>query len=564
MKNLTAERKILWGVGLVNALFLIIFIILMYPTSETADPFKGKENAIVFEGEVLPFSVQVDGETVLLPYKFVKEKIEPTAYIDEASSSIIMTTPSKVVQFKNKELKAFVNESSFELSAAVQKNDTGWVIPTDVIEEFYPYEFAYSEKTKVVTMIEKGKPIRKAEVVSIFKKKGIPIRKTASRKSPIYSYVDVKETVRVIKEEKNWHLVQKENGEFGYIDGKYLSQEWEEKKKWVTEEGPVKAENPLEGKKINMVWEAVYQNDIDVKKIPKMAGVNVVSPTWFELKNQNGDIRSKADAKYVKWAHKNKMQVWGLFSNAFDPDLTHEVLKDYNKRRHVIKQIVTYAETYELDGINIDFENVYLKDKEALVQFVRELTPYLHKQGLVVSLDVTIHSTSEMWSMFYDRKTLAEIVDYIAVMTYDEHPAASEVAGSVASLPWVESGLKGLLEEVPADKLLLGIPFYTRVWTETENGLRSDTLAMNDTSAFLKKHGIKSKWDEVTQQNYATYYDEEKDSIRKVWLEDEQSLMKRLELVEDYNLAGIASWQRGFADNKLWKKLDQKLQNAPK
>lgn len=563
MKNLSNEKKVLWGAGVANALFLLIFIILMYPNGDKVNPFKDKENSIVFEGEILSHSVQFDGDTLLLPYKLVKEKIEPTAYIDEASSSIIMTTPSKVVQFKNKALEAFVNESPFNLSAAVHKNDTGWVIPTSVIEEFYPYEFSYSEKTKIAIMTERGKPIRKAEVIATFKKKGLPIREKASRKSAIQSTVDVKEEVRVLKEDKNWYLVQKENGEFGYIDSKHLTQSWEEKKKWV-EEVPEKKKNNLEGKKINMVWEAVYQKDIDVSKMPKMPGVNVVSPTWFELKNNNGDLRSKADAQYVSWAHKNNIQVWGLFSNAFDPDLTHEVLKDYNKRRHVIKQIVTYAEAYELDGINIDFENVYLKDKEALVQFVRELTPYLHKQGLVVSLDVTIRSTSEMWSKFYDRKKLGEIVDYIALMTYDEHPAASEVAGSVASLPWVENGLKGVLEEVPSEKLLLGIPFYTRVWTETDNGIRSDTLAMSETQAFMKKHGIKSKLDDATQQNYAAYYDEEKGSIRKIWLEDEYSLMKRLDLVDHYNLAGVAIWQRGFADNKLWKKIDDKLQNGSK
>jgi spore germination protein YaaH len=557
--KVSREKKILWSIGLINVFIIVGFFVVMHPNNEYIEIFEKKKNYIVYKGEVLSHVALYKDESLFLPLEFVKKHIEPNAYLDEPSNSIILTTNSKVLQFKNKELQAFINEEAFEINAPVTKVEDDWYIPTEVIGDFYPYDFYYSLETGLVIMVDKGKGILKAEINSFLKKEGIPIRLKADRKEPIVSFVDDGEIISVIKEMNQWSLIQKENGEFGYIDKKFLSQNWEEMKKWEeSEEVDYKFEN-LTDKKINLVWEAVYHQKLDIDALPQMEGVNVLSPTWFELKNDEGDIKSKVDTSYVEWAHDKGIQVWALFSNAFDPDMTHEVLKDFDKRKHVIKQIVAYVETYKLDGINLDFEYVYLKDKEALVQFVRELTPYLHKQGAVVSIDVTIHSTSEMWSMFYDRKRLSEIVDYVAVMTYDEHPSNSQIAGSVASLPWVEKGLVGVLEEVPSEKLLLGIPFYTRVWTETDEGMKSDTLSMANTKNFIERHDIKYKMDEVSGQNYSTYYDEEKKIIRKVWFEDETSLIKRLGLVDKYNLAGIAVWQRSFADNGMWSVINERL-----
>lgn len=222
-----------------------------------------------------------------------------------------------------------------------------------------------------------------------------------------------------------------------------------------------------------------------------MSGLQVVSPTWFHLQ-KDGLVKNVADKKYVEWAHKKGYQVWGLFSNSFDAKLTNSMLNDPKLRIKVIKQLLSYVELYQLDGINVDFENVYLKDKEELVQFLRELTPLLHEKGRTVSIDVTVKSLSENWSMFYDRKKIGEIVDYVMLMAYDEHWATSPKAGSVASIPWVEKGIKGILEEVPNDKLILGVPFYTRLWKEEidETGnkkVTSKTFTMEQTKEWIKK-----------------------------------------------------------------------------
>lgn len=235
---------------------------------------------------------------------------------------------------------------------------------------------------------------------------------------------------------------------------------------------PSRAERSWKGKSVNLYWEAVYQRKPDPSTFGELPGVNVASPTWFSIIDGDGNVRSQADSAYVQWAHERGLEVWGLLSNSFEPDITTEALSSYEKRMNAIVQILEYSDLYKLDGINIDFENVYTKDGENVTQFMRELKPMAQAKNLIVSIDVTPKSNSEMWSAFLDRRALNSVVDYLIVMAYDEHWAASPVAGSVASLPWVGSSLSRIIEEddVPPEKLILGIPLYTRIWTEATGG----------------------------------------------------------------------------------------------
>ena len=251
-----------------------------------------------------------------------------------------------------------------------------------------------------------------------------------------------------------------------------------------------------------------------------------------------------------------------LFSNGFDPELTHQMLSSSEQRMDVIKQLLSYVDLYQLDGINIDFENVNIEDKELLVQFVRELTPLMHEKDRIVSMDVTFISLSENWSMFYDREELSAIVDYIMVMAYDEHWANSPKAGSVASLPWVEEGVQRILQEVPNDKLILGLPFYTRLWIEetNENGeikVSSKTLSMEKAEEWIKEKGASVIVDEKSGQNYVEVKEDK--TIYKIWLEDKFSIDKRIELMKKYRLAGVAAWRRGFETEEVWESIHEKI-----
>jgi spore germination protein YaaH len=223
---------------------------------------------------------------------------------------------------------------------------------------------------------------------------------------------------------------------------------------------------------------------------------------------------------------------------------------------------LVFSSLYNLDGINIDFENMHFHDRDLLTQFMRELTPLAHEQGLTVSIDVTMISNSLNWSRIYDRPALAEIVDYVALMAYDEHWANSPVAGPVASLPWVERGLQAVLQEVPAEKLLLGMPFYARIWKEEmlEGGdveVSANAYSMARVQETLKEKKAAVSWDERAKQNYAEY--REGDILYRVWVEDAESIRQRVELVHKYNLAGVASWRRGFEKPEIWQIIQDAL-----
>lgn len=322
------------------------------------------------------------------------------------------------------------------------------------------------------------------------------------------------------------------------------------------------------GKRINLTWDAIYNVQPDPTKIGDWNGVNVVSPSWFSLSDGKGNIRSKADAAYSAWARNKGMQVWAMFGNSFEPDMTHEALSSYASRSSMIQQLIAYARTFRVQGINLDFENVYTKDKDNLIQFVRELTPLMHEQGLSVSIDVSPKSNSEMWSAYLDRGRLADAVDYLILMAYDEHWAASPVSGSVASLPWTENAITKILKEdgVAPSQLILGVPFYTRVWTEKtdDNGkveVSSKAIGMDAVRKLIEDNKLTPALSEETGQHYVEF--KANGALQRIWLEDELSVQARVQLVKKYKLAGVASWTRAFAADDIWSVLDKALQSYP-
>lgn len=310
-----------------------------------------------------------------------------------------------------------------------------------------------------------------------------------------------------------------------------------------------------------MVWDYIHRVTPDMSG-EKALGLDIISPTWFSIVDGQGTIESKADISYIRWAHNNNLAVWALINNDFDPDITREFLSSSETRDKIIRQILMYAELFQLDGINIDFENVYYEDRDLLVQFVRELTPILHEAGIVVSMDVTPKSTSLNWSLCYDRKELGKVVDYMILMAYDEHWATSPVSGSVASIGWVEKGIVSLLEDVPAEKVILGLPFYTREWEErpAENGgiaVKSRALSMAQAKRIISQNGSSLSWDEKAGQHFAYYT--KGDKVYKIWLEDDKSIQLKAALVNKYDLAGAASWRKGFEEPIIWEVLYNEL-----
>lgn len=305
---------------------------------------------------------------------------------------------------------------------------------------------------------------------------------------------------------------------------------------------------------IKIVWDQISTtkgNDAPGKR-DAINGLDVISPTWFAIKNENGDIEDKGSLEYAKWAKEQGYQIWGLITNSFNPKITHAVLSKENKRKKLINDVLALAKKYNLDGINIDFESVAKEDGDYYLQFIKEATPIFKQNNLVVSVDMYV---PQKWTAHYHMKEVGEIVDYVIIMAYDEHHRNSKESGSVSSIPWADLHMKKATELVPKEKLIMGIPFYTRVWTETKdkNGnitVSSKSLKMDEAMNLLNQNNAKIIWDEKTGQYYGEYI--LNGNLNKIWLEEERSIEERMKIATKYDVKGVAFWKRGHENASVW------------
>ncbi|WP_246066917.1 glycosyl hydrolase family 18 protein [Paenibacillus koleovorans] len=540
-----------------------------YPSSERAEPdLEGKKKPIYFEGAIWKEEALGTKEGLKLPLSLIRDKIDPTLLYEAASDSVIITTKDKVIQLKTNMLTGMLNDKPITLRFPVEKSSGSVFLPIESLRTYYGLDIRESEESGIVMVYRVGQTIQWATVSLPNAKPGktVALRKSAGIKFPIVADLQPEEQVSILYELDEWYLIQRKNGITGYVQKKHLAVGGTESIPTPKQDPPFVPWKPAGGK-INMTWEHVTTKNPNTAQIGPMPGLNVISPTWFHLLDGEGNIKNYADAAYVKWAQSNNYQVWALFDNNFDPAITTEALSTHERRLKMIKQLLSFAQMYKLQGINIDFENVNLKDKANLTQFIREMAPLLHEQGLVLSMDVTVKSSSENWSMFYDRQALNESLDYMMVMAYDEHYAASPVAGSVSSLTWVEKSIVQIMKEdkVPPSKLVLGIPFYTRIWTEQ---MKDGKPTVSSRAVFMETAWNAAKDKKLTPvflpeigQNYVEY--KEGEALNKIWLEDEVSVKARIELVKKYDLAGVASWRRGYEAPAIWDLIQTTLESKP-
>ncbi|WP_424768866.1 glycosyl hydrolase family 18 protein [Paenibacillus sp. sgz302251] len=536
------------------------------PNGDRVSPSFNDEYPILAQGKEAEQGAIIENNGVKLPLAVVQQVLgedKPIRY-ESDSGSIIFTTANKVLHLKTDSLTATINQKPYDLTIAAESAEGTIYIPADPLTELYGLQVEYVQETGVVTLLTAGDTIQMGEVTT---ENGAAIRTEATIRSPFVEKVPQAQPIRIWEDHDGWLLVQSTSGLVGFMNKEDIRLTTIEQVPKPAVEPPFIAWKVL-GNKINMTWEAVYERKIDTTKIAPMQGVNVVSPTWFEVADDKGTIKGKADPAYVKWAHQQGLQIWALFSNAFEPERTTKVLANVDTRFSMIQQLLGFAEVYNLQGINIDFENVHTADKENFVQFIRELTPLLHEQGLVVSIDVTPKSNSEMWSLFLDRAALGSVVDYMMVMAYDEHWGSSPKSGSVASLPWTERSIVRILEEdgVPASKLVLSVPLYTRIWTEKKGddgnvSVSSKAVGMERIKGIIAEKKLTPVFDEAAGQNYVEYTED--GALQRIWLEDDISMRARIELIRKYDLAGVASWQRAFQTPSIWRTMDDALQMKP-
>lgn len=560
-KKQTNKKWIILSVLMTFFLIASIILLLLYPfaSSQKQTYFTG-DYPILYQGEQAGNAL-IDGGTVYVPLSFMKNNIDETIFYDEKSKSIIITTVNKVVQMPTDSLTYYVNEQPVELHLpSLQTKDNELYVALNSLLDYYPIDFTILPDKNAVWIQMDGEKLHLGQVTekNISAKK-LRLRVGSSVTTPYTAEVESLEKLYIEDKVDNFYFVRKMNGVAGFIKKEFVV-EGSVENVVVDHDIPERDLKKIDGP-INLTWEAVYTRNPKSAEIPNMNGVNVVSPTWFELIDQDGAIKSLGSNEYMNWAKSKGYEVWGLFSNGFDPQLTHAAFKDYETRQTIIRQLLHFSNMYDLNGLNIDIENVNEEDGPLITQFMREATPYFREAGLVVSMDITFIAGGN-WSAFYEREKLADIVDYLVVMAYDEHWGSSPQAGSVASFPWVESNLQRLLEVVPNDQLILGIPLYTRLWKEElqENGeitVSSQALSMEKVQEWMTERNLSSTYDDQTGQNYLEYFDEDEQSTYKVWLEDEMSLRKRAQIAIDYELAGVASWARYFADPTAWTALHE-------
>lgn len=382
----------------------------------------------------------------------------------------------------------------------------------------------------------------------------VNMRAEGSADSGIMRAVEAGEELTVFEQGTKWTKVTTADGLVGYIPSEDVTVQRTE----LIDTGFKEPEytSIKYDEKINLVWHQVTSaagNVTLTDYTAKVKNVNVISPTWFTLKDTQGNIDCYATTDYVQQAHSMGMKVWALIDDFATDDKGGRCIRDIlprtSRRERLINQLMSYAKEYNLDGINVDFEYINTDNGENYVQFLRELSVECRKAGIVLSVDNYVASA---WTIHYDRKEQSIVCDYLIIMGYDEHTSGSETAGSVASLPFVRTGIEKTIEEVgSSEKVINALPFFTRIWTENKNGgLSSEAVGMEGAASAIAAANAKKNWSEEEGQYYCEYKSGE--DTCKIWLEDAKSISRKLDLMNEYNLAGAAYWKLGFETDNIW------------
>lgn len=378
-------------------------------------------------------------------------------------------------------------------------------------------------------------------------------------KAEFFQKIPKNQHVMVLKVQNEWVKIVTNQGYIGWVPKIALEYTPLQSPRYIVPEKPNEIKSDT--KKICMTWHYVYRTMSEPKEFYVVKELDVLSPTWLSLANAQGDIVDKGRKDYMDWAHQHQCQVWIGCTNSFDPDLTHNILESTKKRKALIDAILSKVIQYDAEGVNLDWENINLADKDLFTQFMRELYPVFQQNNLIVSIDITTISESENWSLCYDREKLGKVTDYIVLMAYDQYWAGGGESGSVAEYGWVQKGIQELVELVPSFKVILGIPFYSRLWIEDHSSnpitAESESYYMEYAMELGDTYG--AKWDSRIRQYYAQW--DKYPYVYKLWIEDPKSVSYKVQLVHMYNLAGAAFWRKGYEKTEIWPVIRQILDN---
>jgi hypothetical protein len=416
---------------------------------------------LVYQGQPDQVSVLVRQDLSFLPVEWVQENLLPELEILKQSGKARWIPDTDAIRFTSERVTELVTSVSFPLEVNLLEEGDHFYFPVDGTASLLGVTTLWHPETGILVVDEADVPIQQGETLE-----QTVLRSGTGRFDSKLASLDSGEEVRVLEIYENHYHVLTASGLIGFLPHSAVG--GLRRMKPDLHDNLLKAASPeLLLEPFGLVWDYVSGTHPNRSNEDRIDALTVFSPTWFELKDEEGHLENRAQFRYARKMKEEGYQLWGLVTNAFDPDITEAFMQNDEGRRRFISQLLVYAALYDLDGINIDFENIHFRNQDLFTDFVRQLSDALKQQDLVVSIDVTIPGGSLNWSQVYDRSALEPHVDYFAVMTYDEHWGSSPVAGSVASIDWVERGIKATLEEVPPEKVLLGLPLYTRLWEET-------------------------------------------------------------------------------------------------
>lgn len=507
--------------------------------------------ALIQNGELLEEQAVLIGGEPYAAYTYVESQLNSCFYWDEETKGILLTTSGGVQTLLPGD--AAVAKTPGGQPAVQQESDGTVYISLDVVKEYTDLDYAYYSDPNRVVIRNEWDGVEQATVQS----DTAQVRQKGGIKSLILADVQKGDTLLYLENLDNWCKVMTADGYTGYIQTEDISEPEAIEARTAKKDS---YERITRDHKINLVWHqstSTESNDAMAEMTAEMTGVNVISPTWFSVTDETGTISSLASADYVKLAHDTGREVWGLidnFNEAFDEttDLAYASV-----RSRIIEQLLAEAASCGMDGINVDFENLKEAGIPHYLQFLRELTSAAHAQNLVVSVDTPV---PQAYTMYYQRGEQARFVDYMIVMAYDEHFAGSEEAGSVSSLPFVQQAVEEMTRVMPADQVICGIPFYTRVWTEKfgQSAITSEVLGMDGAKNYAKENQMTETWDASLGQNVATV--ETSDARYTIWMEDEQSMEEKLKVIQSADLAGVAEWKLGFECADVWSLISEYIE----
>lgn len=498
------------------------------------------EAALILGTEKLDQKALISGDDVYLPIDVVDGYLNQRYYWDSENNKILYATPSSLTEEK----------ASDSAGGMVWLKDNSVYLHLDYVKKYTDIDAYINKDPDRIAIQNKFSNI---ETVTV--KKDTVIRYRGGIKSEILTEVPKNTVLRLLNEGEDWDQVATDDGYIGYIQKKKVSAA-----DATTYERDFKSETYTYltmDEPVNLVWHQTTSTDAnsyfsDVTQ--NMTGVNVISPTWFSIADNSGNITNIASGEYVMQAHEKGLKVWGLVDNFSENISTTTVLSSTSARQNLEGQLIAGALKTGLDGINVDFESLSEDVGIHFLQFLRELSIQCHENNLVLSVD---NPVPENFTSHYDRAEQGKVTDYVIIMGYDEHYVGSE-AGSVASLPWVEQGVKDTLTEVPAERTILAVPFYTRLWKTTDGGaLTSEAIGMDQAQKVIADNGAETYWDKTTSQNYGTY--EGDGATYQIWLEDSKSIAEKVKLISKYKLAGVAEWKLGFENSGIWKTIAKNL-----